>query len=488
MSGKKIALCIGNNNYNSVTSLSNAINDAHAIGLKLQSLGFEVLIHDDLNAYSMACAIGDSVDKLSNGDVFVFYYAGHGCQIENSNYLVPVDAVYNDNDNPHGFAHTCISLSNNLMEPLKNYPQAIKIIILDACREIIGNSRSIGANTGFLPISSPVNSIIALSTSPGTYASDEGMDNHSLYTSTLLRYIDMPHVNIETIFKRVRQDMVAENKGKQIPWEHTSLVEDFKFNPHYSIDGMSYEKSVFTPDYRCTSEKARTIVSELKNGDYVIENNAVNKLHVIKDDEFSADELFYFGRSIFYAAVAGNGPSFNAQAYIRDLDSKSSISVAIKEHLLNGMAYESYFGENGNLQSTFCFREKREIRLYVFDYLEKDSYKNCRYFIANYLASIKDRPVFIPGDERIQFFISVADDFTIKNVYHRGKPILSYMNERFFDEKLRWLLKEYSELQLKEKFAIALNTRGSCIDLVFDRPIVKNQLFKFSSIDFDLIY
>ena len=88
----------------------------------------------------------------------------------------------------------------------------------------------------FAPVSAPQGSVIAFSTSPGQSAKENDATGHGKYTEVLLRYISLPRVPVETVFKKVRELLVSETGGTQIPWEHTSLIGDFYFNPDIHND------------------------------------------------------------------------------------------------------------------------------------------------------------------------------------------------------------------------------------------------------------
>ena len=224
---KRIALCIGNNSYEHLSSLSCAINDADVMGDVLMRLGYDSIVAHDLNRSDMGKTIFDFSRKISEYDACIFFYAGHGFEIDSQNLLIPTDFEYDMAISDRELIYNAFPL-NDLLEQLKRFPNVVKIVILDACRSIRGIR---GGLRGFNSVVSPEGSLIAFSTSPGATAFeiDEADHKHGRYTKTLLRYIeaDFP---VEDIFKKVRQVMNRETRGRQIPWEHTSLLGYFSFD------------------------------------------------------------------------------------------------------------------------------------------------------------------------------------------------------------------------------------------------------------------
>lgn len=220
---KRVALVIGNSNYKNATSLKNPINDAIDMKKSLEKVGFEVISLYDANRAETINKIRVFKNKISEQNtVALFYYAGHGLQANEDNWIVPIDA------NPQSEAEiqiSCISLSY-LMDNLNDANSDVNIIILDACRN--NPFRYVGRSTtgGLMqPKITPKGTFIAFSTSPGTVASD-GYGRNSPYTTELKKAILTPNITIEKAFKNVRLSLT-----KQTSWENSSLIGDFYFNP-----------------------------------------------------------------------------------------------------------------------------------------------------------------------------------------------------------------------------------------------------------------
>jgi len=224
------ALIIGNAAY-SIGNLDNPINDANDIASKLEQLDFEVTLLVDTDYSTMRKAISQFYANISDrNDVSVFYYAGHAMQIDSVNYLLPLDVKY---DSVEAIINSTLDL-NFLLNNMKRAKSRSNIVILDACRNNPFEKRSSKSQQsssqkriGLAPVEAPPGTFIAYSTEPGRVASD-GMGRNGTYTKYLLKHLKTA-VGVETMFKKVRQDVMRVTNQKQIPWEHSSLYENFLF-------------------------------------------------------------------------------------------------------------------------------------------------------------------------------------------------------------------------------------------------------------------
>ena len=224
------ALVIGNSQYKE-NPLRNPASDANAMAQALQRTGFNVALLLDAGRDQMRNAIqayGDSLAKQSA--IGLFYFAGHGMQLAWRNYLIPVDAVV---DNPDDVRERAVDL-NALLQGLTRAKNPMNMIILDACRDNPFGTRITTGQKGLSQFDAPPGSLLAYATAPGNVASD-GDGANGLYTENLLREIAVPEAKIEDVFKRVRLQVRRKTNGQQIPWESTSLEEDFYFVPPRAI-------------------------------------------------------------------------------------------------------------------------------------------------------------------------------------------------------------------------------------------------------------
>lgn len=220
---KRIALVIGNSNYGGGQSLKNPVKDAVLMSSTLKNLGFEVIERIDANKQSMEQAIREFSKKLPNYNVALFYYAGHGVQVDGLNYLIPTDAKLEDKSD---CKFEAISV-NYVVEEFEKYPDNVNIVILDACRNDPFRSWSRGAERGFKVISPTSGTIISFATSEGATASD-GQGNNGLFTEQLVKQMYLPQ-SIESVFKKTRVEVERISNGGQSPQEWSKLKGDFYF-------------------------------------------------------------------------------------------------------------------------------------------------------------------------------------------------------------------------------------------------------------------
>jgi uncharacterized caspase-like protein len=223
-SEKRIALVIGIKNYK-VSPLQNSVNDANDLANLLASKNFTVVKVIDGTRLELREAVRKFAGAIAEGGVGLFYYSGHGVQVDGENYLVPVDADFQYKEE---VPEDCISVSNILryMEASKN---RLNIMILDACRNSPFKSFSRSGEKGMVRVDAPMGSIVAYSTAPGRTASD-GTDRNGLYTSKLMKYLNVPGMKLEDVFKQVRIEVTRDSNNQQVPWESNSLMGDFYFN------------------------------------------------------------------------------------------------------------------------------------------------------------------------------------------------------------------------------------------------------------------
>ncbi|PWT89097.1 MAG: hypothetical protein C5B56_07680 [Proteobacteria bacterium] len=223
---RRVALVIGNSNYQNAPQLANPDNDAESMAQFLNSAGFEVVSATDLGQNDMLRVVQDFSAKVSArgpNTVAMVYYAGHGVQLAGENYLVPVDAKVSS---PTELVNNSVRLVD-VMSTLETIPSRMRIVILDACRNNPFPNVN-DAGRGLAIVDAPNGSIVGYSTAPGAEALD-GTGGHSPYTQAFLNVAREPNVPIEQLFKRVRLQVNQSTSGAQIPWESSSLTSDFTF-------------------------------------------------------------------------------------------------------------------------------------------------------------------------------------------------------------------------------------------------------------------
>lgn len=221
---QRLALVIGNATYKHQSVLRNTVNDARAFSQALRESGFTVIAHENADQRTMLLALREFGDRLRSGGTGLFYFSGHGMQIKGRNYLVPVDAAFEREDE---IAYRTVD-AQAVLDKMEVAGNASNIMILDACRTnpFVRSTRS--GQQGLAPMDAPLGTLIAYATAPGTVASD-GTGVNGLYTHHLLEAMRHPGMKVEDVFKLVRGNVRRESGGTQIPWEATSLEGDFYF-------------------------------------------------------------------------------------------------------------------------------------------------------------------------------------------------------------------------------------------------------------------
>jgi len=225
---KRVALVLGNSAYQNVAALPNPVNDGAMIAATLKDAGFDVVdSRHDLTAAETRRALRDFADRARDADIAVVYYAGHGLEVDGTNYLIPVDAKLERDTDVYDEA---FSLDRVLLaiEPAKR----LRLVILDACRDNPFTksmkrtvaSRAIGLGLAKIEPTSP-NMLIAYSAKAGSTAMD-GDGRNSPFTIALARHLATPGLDVRRAFGFVRDDVLKSTGNRQEPFVYGSLGGD----------------------------------------------------------------------------------------------------------------------------------------------------------------------------------------------------------------------------------------------------------------------
>jgi len=224
---------IGNGIYTYVRALPNPTNDARAIAKSLRDIGFTVSEGIDLDRATMQKMTRDFLREAVRAQIAVIYYAGHGVQIDGRNYLVPVDVRLQAGGN---LTETMIDM-DTILAGLDDQVRT-NILIIDACRNnpmarqtaSAAPERSIEAGSGLAAPTAPnsgatlgAGTLIAFATAPGQVALD-GQGANSPFSAALSHHIGAPGLEVQQMLTRVRAEVVAATKNKQVPWSNSSLL------------------------------------------------------------------------------------------------------------------------------------------------------------------------------------------------------------------------------------------------------------------------
>jgi len=331
---KTLALVLGNNDYHDSAKLINAVNDAKEIADVFKRLGYEVILRINQKTQDYEEILENIKKIISEYDAFIFYYAGHGFQVKGENYLTSIDAQI-QNSNEYHIKNNSISLSEIFDLLLIN---RINILIIDACRTPT-EERGFSIETNNINV--PKGTIIAFSTSPNKGAYDNGFEEHSIYTGALLKHLASikDYITVEELFKKVRKTVYDLSGGKQVTWEHTSLIGDFRFNMGqiiYDIEIPYNERVVKDANYIGDESSISKIIMNLREHNWYVQNPALDKFLKIPPNDVNKDDLFIIGRNILQSA---EGNARNSIKFIENIDINLQryFTENNKNHLLNGI-------------------------------------------------------------------------------------------------------------------------------------------------------
>ena len=270
----RVALVIGNAKYKEVAELANPVNDATDMAKALEKLGFEVTLLTNLkNKEAMQNAINNFRSQLRQGGVGLFYYAGHGVQVQGKNYLIPIGESL---DYEESTPHRTLSL-NEVVALMEEAKTQVNIIIIDACRNNPWYRRWYRATSsnGLAAVGNPPRgTIIAYATKQGSVAADGIGQRNSPFTSALLQYIQTPNLDVRFMFGNVIESVIKITKEEQEPWTEGNLRggSGFYLNPQQSVPVSPQPSSsppvLTSPKPTPTTQPQSTLISSTTGVDY----------------------------------------------------------------------------------------------------------------------------------------------------------------------------------------------------------------------------
>ena len=252
---KRVALVIGNSAYEYAPELTNPKNDAADMAAALRRHGFLVIDGFDLSRAALESKIRDFTIALRGAEAGVLFYAGHGLQVFGQNYIIPVDARV-ETASTLDLETVRLDIVQRIMEN----ETPTNILFLDACRDnpftrnlmrTMG-TRSAAVGRGLAPVASGLGTLISFSTEPGNVASDGTGRRNSPFAGALVKHVSSSNYDLSALLIDVRNDVISETQGRQIPWEHSALRGRFYFK------GQPAPQSVQLPSQLQLSEAERT--------------------------------------------------------------------------------------------------------------------------------------------------------------------------------------------------------------------------------------
>ncbi len=231
----RIALVIGNGDYQNVPRLDNPVSDGQLMATTLENVGFDVnlILNGDQTTIKRAVAdFGRELRSAGPDATGLFYFAGHGVQSRGENYLLPVDGVIQDEADLDLVAVQ----ADWVLRQLFSARNRTNIVILDACRNNPFEAFSGTSERGLAEMNAPTGTFIAYASAPGSVALDGAAGTHSPFTEALSEGILARGEPIEQVFRQVRIAVLDKTGGRQTPWDSSSLTSEFYFAPPEPVD------------------------------------------------------------------------------------------------------------------------------------------------------------------------------------------------------------------------------------------------------------
>lgn len=229
---RRIALVVGNKDYQKMNPLRNPLNDANDMAEALQKLGFETIKITNADYRGLMGAVNRFREQLGSSDVAIFYYSGHGLSYGGKNYLMPIDADISCLDQIEEFG---VPL-NRILGDIAAKNVRNSFVFLDACRNVPNlklcdnTTRDFSPTAGLVkPTNNPRGSMVVYATEEGSTADDNVAQRNGLFTAALLRYLTTPNLGIRTILDQTSIEVEKGSLGKQVPGRYDKLQGDFVF-------------------------------------------------------------------------------------------------------------------------------------------------------------------------------------------------------------------------------------------------------------------
>ena len=230
-SGRRLALVVGNDAYTELSVLQNAVNDARTVAVALEEVGFTVTRVENATRPRLAAALGRFAARLRGDDVALFYFAGHGVQVDDTNYLIPTDYAGQTAAEVRLSAFSAAEVEDLLR------PARVAMLVFDACRN--NPYRGIRTSGGGLAAMEARGTLIAFAAGAGEVAADAAGPGSSngLFTSKLVEALRVPGLTATALFQRVRREVYASSNEEQFPAVYDQLLSDFVFRPALTAGG-----------------------------------------------------------------------------------------------------------------------------------------------------------------------------------------------------------------------------------------------------------
>ncbi len=340
---RRLAVVIGNSEYEK-SRLKNPVNDAKAMARLLKRLDFEVYLVENGGRRELVTTLNNFGRKLRQADVGLFYYAGHGIQVKGHNYLIPVDAML---ESEADVEFEALDLGR-VLSKMDDSRCPLNIVVLDACRDnpFARSFRSV--SKGLALVDAPRGTLLAFATAPGSVAAD-GEGSNGVYTKHLLANIERDDLSIEEVFKQVRIGVVDDTDGRQTPWESSSLMGSFHFQPD-----ADRQNRVSFP----ASSSAPAPLPSLSESTGKVSPEPVAVAHVVKPSIPAVKKPAYSSEIKKYIRMLQSSSTkdqrYAAKKIIRSHSSNRVLLDVVNRELLKGYQQKSRDRHHVDVMAWFC--------------------------------------------------------------------------------------------------------------------------------------
>lgn len=240
--GKRVALVVGNDDYEGLPDLNKAVNDAHAVGAALTKLGFEVLTVDNASRAAMIAKLVEFTNKIERGGTGFFFYAGHGVQLRGTNYLLPVDTP-EAREGQEGLITGNGIAADTVLQEIQGRGARVAMLVLDACRDnpfARPGQRGVGGTRGLTLMTVPEGVFVIYSAGVGETALDrlteDDTNPNSVFTRTFVSLLDQPGLTLHDIAKRTQRNVYELAKGvshTQMPAYYDQILGELTLLPRH---------------------------------------------------------------------------------------------------------------------------------------------------------------------------------------------------------------------------------------------------------------
>lgn len=473
---RRVALVVGIADYPG-QALRNPVNDANAMTAVLREHGFDVRQVVDCPVNDFDAALDQFKSDLEDADVGLFFFAGHGAQMDDANYLMAKDVSM---VSKIAAKRTSVAL-NEVLRVMNETGVEVKIVILDACRSepCPQNWARNGMPLGLASVSAPKGTIIGFATSPGEIALDGPVGGNGVYTTALLNHIADKDRPIEAVFKRVRSEVAAVTSGDQTTWEHTSLIGDFYLNMSVAQAVQAYSPTAFADkDFAPgpTTYAERTI-NALKSYSWYSQNPAVQSLNTETVAGLTLDEAFVIGRNIFQAAA---GSSMSARDFLNDFGAKTiGWNEAKTKAILDGVLFEIYFDRTGAARKEIKSGPLEE----VFRLRQNAKFRSSFDFVTTCLQEAR-REVLVPPNSDAEIAVTITnenenDRALLQGIFVNGRDLLPSHLEGSAPDEIAITRRLYKE-QFEERLVLMLGVPRAQVTVTYAPPLPANETIMVS--------